>query len=316
MSPQKFDYTIRTTPKGGRKEITRKLSKPEQNPDKTPNPTPEAMPPRPATPPPTGVETMMPMDGRRFECDMFTIHVGSLGHQLTAHETILAQSPYLRAKCLGGKQARQIHLPEYDIHIVRLVLEYLYGRTFNESVLGTGQELAQGLANVYILGCKFWLGSLTALVVNGFKDMPFLESEPKFLFRLAGKIYASTPPTDRAFKDYFVSTLVKCHQNAAHRFSDRDVGEYIEAGGQLAVDIHLAQQRWKIIAETEAAEQVNMGRRRSRRYTKVHGRLSAPGHYESSDSEETNVNSVDTASVGGSGHGSGGSGGSSDSLNF
>jgi len=221
----------------------------------------------------------------------------------------------LRAKCLGGREAKQIHLPDEDIHIFRLVLEYLYCRTFNESVLGTGQELAEGLATIYILGCKFWLGSLTALVVNSFKDMPFLETDPKLLLHVATKIYAGTPTTDRAFKEYFVSALVKCHRNAGHRFSEREVQDYIGAGGQLAIDIHLAQQRWDTTAEVEAAARAAPRSRRSRRNAEAHRPLLPPRHFESSDSEETNIDSADSAGAG-SGSGSAESGGSSDTMSF
>jgi len=219
---------------------------------------------------------------------MFILHVGKDGHQITAHETVLSQSPYLRAKCLGGKQARQIALPDDHIKLFRLVLQYLYSRTFNDDVLGTGPELVKGLAMLYNLGCKYWLGSLTALVVNHYKEMDFLERKPELLLEIASVVYSGTPPEDRAFKEFFIATLIRCHQNARHRFPNRKVLEYIQLGGQLAIDIHYADQRWTALMEREAIA-THGGRRSSRAAPERMERLRMSGYVESTDSDETSV---------------------------
>jgi len=111
-------------------------------------------------------------------------------------------------------------------------------------VLGTGSELAKGLAKIYIVGCKYLLGSLTALVVLSLKDLEFLESDPKLLLHLAKTVYSATPPTDQAFKEYFVATLEQCYQNCEGDFPNARVDQCLEEGGQLAVDIHQAQRRY------------------------------------------------------------------------
>jgi hypothetical protein len=294
-----------------------------KRPEAAPNPEIERMP----TPPPTGVEIRLPLDGqyvkqsssklcynqltesRRFECDVFAVHVGTNGHQLTAHETILSQSPYLRAKCLGGRQARQIHLPDDDVHYFRLVLEYLYSRTFNESVLGSGSELAKGLGKLYILACKYLMGSLTALIVLSLRDTGVFDTNPMFLLRVASGVYSHTPPADKAFKEFFVESLVNCHQNADKHFSKRKVRHYVERGGPLASDIHLAQQRWDEIIKEQHAINIDLVRKATRRDRGGRRRREA----------EVEVQGNSTSSGGtseGSKKADGSAGGSSGSLSF
>lgn len=214
---------------------------------------------------------------------MFILHVGGQGHQVTAHESILVQSPVLRAKCISGRQTKRITLPDFEIDIFRLVIQYLYARTFNESVLGTGTELAKGLAKLYVLGSKLWLGSITALVINRFKEMEFLESHPELLLHIGSKIYGETPPADRAFKEFFVVTLVKCHEKAKHRFPKRKVLEYVQRGGPFATDIHHAQQRYEEMLEGGAARAADPGRRRSQRDEERSERLRLSGYFDSEE---------------------------------
>lgn len=111
-------------------------------------------------------------------------------------------------------------------------------------MLGIGSELAKGLAQLYTVGCKYLLGSLTALVVLGLKDLAFIESDPKLLLHLAKTVYSATPPTDQAFKEYFVATLEQCYQNCEGDFPNARVDQCLKEGGQLAVDIHRAQRRY------------------------------------------------------------------------
>lgn len=165
---------------------------------------------------------------------------------------------------MRGRQVKEIYLPEDDIRIFRPILEYLYGRDFNPTIFGTGHELARGLARLYVLGCKYWMGSLTALIVNHYKDMEFLESDPNLLLHIASMIYSQTPREDRAFKEFFVPTLVKCHQKAKHRVSKPKVQEYIQRGGELASDIHKAQETYTNILEAENTDR-DHDRRRSQR---------------------------------------------------
>ncbi|KAI9721515.1 MAG: hypothetical protein M1812_002277 [Candelaria pacifica] len=82
----------------------------------------------------SGEESDLDRSGSRFVSVIFTIHVGPECTVMTAHESVLSQSPVLRCMCTGSfieNHTKILNLSDDDPEIFALLLEYLYSGTYD-----------------------------------------------------------------------------------------------------------------------------------------------------------------------------------------
>ncbi|KAF3769462.1 hypothetical protein M406DRAFT_245725 [Cryphonectria parasitica EP155] len=146
-----------------------------------------------------------------------TLIVGSELNEttLTAHQSLLIQSPYFQVQCdnfSDDGSPRQLELPEEDMDAVGCFLEYLYtGEYFPKKLPGqrtlesdasipevdeTGEQLLKH-ARVYTLAEKFQVPSLRTLASS---KIHCVNSTAKGEIAYAQYVYAYTPDADTAIR--------------------------------------------------------------------------------------------------------------------
>ena len=135
-----------------------------------------------------------------------------------------------------------IQLPEDKPETFGFVLEFLYANSDAGFMEGLeGLELANKLANIYIMAEKYQLNDLKETVIDMLSSIDELQQKPKIFFRLARKIYGRMPDSDLAFRRFFCERAI-----SALRMIDEDglseLRAAIEAGDTFATDVFDVQR--------------------------------------------------------------------------
>jgi len=203
-------------------------------------------------------ETLNPVTrvekGNPFASPIFTILVSADTATMHAHQTVLSRSPVLEAMCSANFKEgteRRINLSEDSEEDVKVLLEYLYSSKMATIPKNQrGDEYSHFLARMYILGDKYQLPGLKEKAFNKLKPLTAKNSAEVF-FEVVKKIYDNTPDSDEYFRPFFRLFM--------HRFGNRvenkRVQDLIVQGGQLALDIYLAQGKKAASLPAKIAEE-------------------------------------------------------------
>ena len=164
------------------------------------------------------------------------------------HEAVLAQSPVLKRCCQSGFQeslVKHINLPEDDVQVFGRVLEYLYKGDFDTSYASIF-DLANGLAEVYLMADKYQIDQLKVLTVTKLtENFRGVARDPQVFFTMSQRIYANTPESDLPFKQYFRAEAPHYLQAMQEPVADQ-IDEFLSAGGSFATELFKVQdQVWQ-----------------------------------------------------------------------
>ena len=189
---------------------------------------------------------------RQFDSPIHTLHVGPSSHRFLVHASVLSQSPVL-TRILADQDpnatSRNINLSDHSTEEFGKVLVYLYSKDFpiqDEKDLGaTGQELAK----MYFAAQTYELDGLKTLVLGKTEKAIDPVAHAEQFLDVVQAISASTPNIDTVLHDLLKRTFGRLLGINSH-YSDpisvpKPVQENLESiirkGGQLAVDLHRAQ---------------------------------------------------------------------------
>ena len=150
-------------------------------------------------------------------------------------------------------QTGVLEFPEDDAEDFAILLEYLYTlklpdrwtRDIHRLDSREEMELAHRLTDIYILGDKYQLPGLKAVIVERLDSMRFLMDMSKDFFRIASKIYENTCGVDdEAFFNLFTQNAVRMARGAFGAEDSKAILEdMISDGGDFAVDLMRALMR-------------------------------------------------------------------------
>ncbi|KAI9826925.1 MAG: hypothetical protein M1832_005864 [Thelocarpon impressellum] len=209
--------------------------------------------------------------GNRYASSIYTLLVGPSAQPFLAHRAVLAHSPVLARLC-PTNPPYTLALPAVSPPHFARVLEYLYTAAISPLLSALPamaalehspraprlqqrgwEQTALDLAAIYLLGARFALPGLQALVVTKLAKVEILLPTPG-AWDVARAVYGGEQqPVRDDFRAWFVR-LARERLSRGWGVEQAAVETLIEEGGALAVDLWRAKSGMEVGAERAKAK--------------------------------------------------------------